>query len=228
MTTPDASTPLSEAERLAVLDECRILDTPAERGFDDITRLAASITCSPIALVSLVDANRQWFKSRVGTDTTETPREHAFCHHAILEPGVMTVEDAELDPRFAANPLVLKEPHIRFYAGAPLLVDGAALGTLCVIDREPRELGRRQRSQLESLARLVVDQIELHRKGHRLSDSLDRVRLLQELLPLCAGCFRVREDDGYLRRVDVYLRDHMGALVTHGLCPACAERSLSS
>jgi diguanylate cyclase (GGDEF)-like protein len=154
-----------EANRLCALRRYDVLDTAAEQAFDDLTELASTICGTPIALISLLDENRQWFKSRQGIEVTETPREHSFCAHAIRNPGeVMQVADARCDPRFSHNPLVTGEPRIRFYAGAPLVTpDGTALGTICVIGREPRQLNETQRGALSALSRQVVAQLELRR-----------------------------------------------------------------
>lgn len=161
-----APLPGREADRLRALYELDVLDTEAEDRFDRVTRLAAHILDVPIALVSLVDVDRQWFKSRVGLEAVQTPREHAFCAHAILDDEVMVVGDATQDPRFAGNPLVVAAPDIRFYAGAPLIVgDDLRVGTLCVIDREPREVSEAQRRALEDLAKVVVDELDLRRKN---------------------------------------------------------------
>ena len=151
-----------EAGRLAALRRYDVLDTPPEPAFDRITRTAARLFGVPTALVSLVDADRQWFKSCVGLDARQTDRAVAFCDHAIRAPGVLVVPDARADDRFAANPLVVGPPHIRFYAGAPLRTpDGHHLGTLCVIDAAPREFGPADRASLADLAALVVDQLGL-------------------------------------------------------------------
>lgn len=153
-----------EAVRLSVLESLDLLDTPADEAFDRIVRFASHVLETPIALVSLVAAERQWFKSRQGLEVEETPREVAFCAHAIKEDGLLIIPDARRDPRFADNPLVLADPKIRFYAGAPLIAScGAKLGTLCVIDRSPRQLDDRQKQMLRDLGDIVMDQIELRR-----------------------------------------------------------------
>lgn len=166
-----------EADRLDALRDYDILDTPPEQPFDDLTWLASHWCGTPIALVSLVDADRQWFKSRVGLDAPETPRKVAFCSHAILHPDeVMVISDARLDPRFADNPIVTGEPHVIFYAGAPLITpEGMPLGTLCVIDHEPRELADGARESLAALARQVVSQLELRRNVKRLSKAREEL-----------------------------------------------------
>lgn len=162
---PSAAIPLDEEQRLAALRSLAVLDTKAEPLFDALTSAAASVTGRPIALISLVDADRQWFKSNVGLPgVSETPRDQAFCAHAILGTGLLEVTDALTDPRFADNPLVTGAPDIRFYAGAPIaLQDGMRMGTLCVIGREPGELDESQRRVLEQLARAAAQAFELRR-----------------------------------------------------------------
>ncbi|MFO3703445.1 GGDEF domain-containing protein [Xanthomonas codiaei] len=171
-----ARLPANEDERLAALHDYQLLDTPPEPPYDAVTATAAATCRTPMALVSLVDSQRQWFKSRVGMQPSETPRSLSFCAHAILAPDqLMEVADTHLDPRFVDNALVTGEPQIRFYAGAPLLTsDGIALGTLCVLDRAPRRLSGAERDALRSLARQVVDSIEL-RRAARLVE-LDALR----------------------------------------------------
>lgn len=159
-----AAKPPNETQRLHALLELDVLDTGAEQAFDDLTYLAAQICETPIALVSLIDAERQWFKSRIGLEDSETHRDLAFCAHAILQPELMEVPDARNDQRFADHPAVIGDPSLRFYAGAPLITQqGFALGTLCVADHRPRHLNQRQRKALLALSRQVISQLELRR-----------------------------------------------------------------
>jgi diguanylate cyclase (GGDEF)-like protein/PAS domain S-box-containing protein len=171
---------LAEERRLQALHGYGVLDTPSEAGFDEITHLASVWLDVPIVLVSLVDQDRQWFKSRVGLTAPETPRRLSFCSVALERPNEMlVVTDATQDPRFRDNALVTGEPGIRFYAGAPLRTpEGLALGTLCVIDRRPREFGLRERETLTLLARQVMAQLELHRQRAELQLAVDRYQKL--------------------------------------------------
>lgn len=157
----------SEATRLAELEALGVLDTDEEVACDELTRLAATFFDAPVALISLVDRDRQWFKSRVGLQVRETPREDAFCAHAIQQPQqVMVVNDAHADPRFQSNRLVTGEPHIRFYAGAPLVTPtGNAIGTLCVIDYQPRQVDARQMEMLQYLAVKVMQRLQQRGRG---------------------------------------------------------------
>ncbi len=176
-----------EAERLIALNRYEILDTPPEQVFDNLVRMASLICETPISLVSFVDADRQWFKAKVGPDVEETSRRDSFCAYAIRCRGLFLVPDAQLDGRFAANPLVTGDPRIRFYAGVPLRTEeGHALGTLCVIDRTPRELSDDQCRALEVLGRLAMDQLELRRRAADLARSEQSLRIDQERLSLAA------------------------------------------
>lgn len=199
-----------EAARLAALRSYRILDTDPERAFDDLTLLASQICGAPMAAISLIDDRRQWFKSRVGLAMSEAPRSVAFCVHTFAQPAVMIVPDALADERFRDNPMVTGEPHVRFYAGAPLVTpEGHALGTLCVVDRVPRTLTEDQRVALEALRRQVEAQLELRRNLMELTRALaareiaeaaqdqlikelrasvEQVNKLSALLPLTSTC----------------------------------------
>jgi diguanylate cyclase (GGDEF)-like protein/PAS domain S-box-containing protein len=169
----------AEAARLNTLRRYQVLDTEPEDRFDALTQLAADICDAPIALISLIDAERQWFKSKVGIEVPETPRNVSFCAHAIGQSEVFMIPDARRDDRFATNPMVTSEPHIRFYAGAPLVTqEGHALGTLCVIDRVPRVLNSRQVRALQILAYEVISQLELRRKNLVLEEAHKRLQLI--------------------------------------------------
>jgi len=221
-----APIPDNEAERLAALKEYNILDTAAEQAYDDITALAAYLCEVPIAMISLVDESRQWFKSKVGLNQQETPRDVAFCAHAILQSEPMIVRDALKDARFADNALVTRAPHIRFYAGFPLASpEGFALGMLCAIDRKPRQLARKQKRAMQALSRQVMALLELRRVSTRMADALEKVKTLHGLLPICAWCKRIRNDQGYWQQVEAYIKEHTAAGFTHGICPDCFEKN---
>jgi GAF domain-containing protein len=173
-----APTPTTEAARVAALDRYAILDSEPEQSFDDLVILAAHICQVPMAMLSLVDDHRQWFKSKVGVQVCETPKEASICAQAIQQNDLFIVPDTLQDSRFRDNPFVTGEPHIRFYAGAPLINDdGYALGTLCVLDREPRELDAAQKEAINALGRLALRQMELRLNLQLLKDALnDRTR----------------------------------------------------
>src|SRR4029453_6024591 len=199
-----------ETARLAALRRYRILDTEPEQAFDDLTLLAAQICGTPIAPVTLLDRDRQWFKSRLGTSATETARSIAFCAHTIQQDDVFVIPDTLADERFRENPLVVGEPWVRFYVGAPLVThDGHALGGLCVLDRVPRTLTPEQQAALEALSRQAVAQLELRpnvdelaqalrerdqgeeaqrRLVEELGAALESTRRLSALLPFCSAC----------------------------------------
>jgi anti-sigma regulatory factor (Ser/Thr protein kinase) len=199
-----------ETARLAALRSYRILDTKPEHRFDDLAMLASQVCDAPIALITLVDAHRQWFKSHIGTDLTETPRSLSFCAHAMLDREIFIVPDAREDPRFRDNPLVTGDPNVRFYAGASLTSrEGEPLGALCVIDHVPRTLTEDQSDALNALRRQAEAQLELRRNLMELETALaardraeeaqqqlvaelrhalDEVNKLSALIPLCSVC----------------------------------------
>lgn len=166
--------PENEAERIKALESYEILDTVYEQEYDDITLLASQICGTPIAAISLVDKERQWFKSKIGMDLTETPRDDAFCAHGInySPEQLMIVSDALTDERFAKNPFVVADPHVRFYAGAPLVTpDNHSLGMLCVFDHKPRHLSKQQLASLQALARQVTMKLELRKASLLLQNA---------------------------------------------------------
>ena len=170
-----APIPENEAARLETLRQYQVLDTESEETFDDLTRLAAYICHTPSALISLVDANRQWFKARVGVQARETPRNISFCGHAILARDCFIIEDALFDERFADNPLVINAPFVRFYAGMPLWSpEGFAIGTLCVMDRKPHMIDDQQIGALQMLANQVMSQLELRREVNFCKTALEK------------------------------------------------------
>jgi anti-sigma regulatory factor (Ser/Thr protein kinase) len=199
-----------ETARLAALRSYRILDTAPEQQFDDLTLLASHICGTPIAAISLIDDRRQWFKSRVGLSIAEAERSIAFCTHAMAQRSMLIVPDAQLDARFRDNPMVTGEPHVRFYAGTPLMTpEGHALGTLCVVDHAPRTLTEEQRQALDALGRQVQAQLELRRNLTELNralaardiaeaaqdqlirdlrESVDQVNKLSALIPYTSTC----------------------------------------
>src|SRR5919112_2511702 len=183
-----APLPADEVDRLAALCALNVLDSPPEKDFDDIVALAASVCGVPMSLVSLIDADRQWFKAATGTDLTETPRDLSFCAHAILGRDLLVVPDAREDPRFADHPAVIVEDGVRFYAAAPLVAtSGHALGTLCVVDSRPRRLGAEQLQALRALAHQVTAQFELRRYAGALAGTTARLQELERRKDELAG-----------------------------------------
>lgn len=224
--------PPDEPARLARLQALNILDTPAEERFDRITRLASALFDVPIVLVSLVDRDRQWFKSRHGLDAPQTPRDISFCGHAIRGKLAFVVSDAAADPRFQDNPLVSGDPKIRFYAGQPLLAqEGSAVGTLCLIDRRPRALTEQQRGALGDLAAIVESELaslELATLTTALTEARARIESLERILPICSYCQEVRDGEDYWQDVQTYLKKHEGVLFSHGICPPCYQQHVQS
>ena len=201
--------PHDETERLSALFDYAILDTPPEENFDRITRIASRMLKVPMCLVSLVDSDRQWFKSKYGLDADETPRNIAFCAHAIVQDEVMVVPDATKDPRFRDNPLVLGEPNVRFYAGAPLTSwSGHNVGTLCVIDQKPRKQTLEQQEILEDLAKIVVDEMELRLWGKRVLDALGEKDQAVEQLDAAKRDLEAEVEERILAQAEIVDREN--------------------
>lgn len=221
-----ASKPANEELRLDALRRYHILDTAPEDAFDDLTFVASQVCGTPIALVSLVDADRQWFKSRVGLEATETPRDVAFCAHAIQADETFVVPDAALDERFLDNPLVTGGPDIRFYAGSRITTsDGFHLGTLCVIDTKPHGFPPEQRRVLDALARQVSRLLDLRQAAAQLADALENVRSLHAVLPICSYCKGIRDEDGAWQKLEEYVSSRTDTVFSHGICKPCMSRN---
>lgn len=209
-----AKIPKNEEERLKVLDKYKILDTLPEEDYDAIAKIASGICDSPIALISLIDKDRQWFKSNYGLETRETPRELAFCSHSILNPDdLFIINDARKDDRFFDNPLTTEDPNVIFYAGAPLNTsEGFPLGTLCVIDNKPKILTQSQKDSLKLLAKQVVSLLDLRKKNEELKEVNKKVTSLNEQLNNFA--YRLTHDlkspiNGVNFLIDVLKEDHI-------------------
>ncbi len=192
--------PSDEAQRIEALRSLKILYTEAEERFDRITRSTVAYFKAPVALVSLVDTDRQWFKSCVGVNVSETPRSVSFCGHAILQDEVFVIPDAAADPRFADNPLVTGEMKVRFYAGVPLRGPGGRkVGTLCIMDHAPRQFGEHDRSVLKDFASWA----ELELNSHELSRLIDERNRLVKLNKALAEAAKISEDQAAALRKEL-------------------------
>lgn len=213
---------MREQERLKALQAYEILDTAPEQLYDDLVLLVSEICEVPIALVSLVDKDRQWFKARHGLTVPETERDIAFCHHTIKQNAVMIVNDTHTDARFKGNHLVTMDPNIRFYAGAPLIsLEGQALGTVCAIDRIPREFTASQIDALSAISRQVMALMEYRKVSEKLAQALAHVKNIESLVPICGYCKSIRNDEGFWGGVEAYLLEHPNFTLTHGICDSC-------
>lgn len=222
---PPSVLPDNETERISALNEYRILGTNPEQSYDDITKIAATVCSAPIALISLVDVNRQWFKSKVGVDIHETPRDWSFCAHAIHSSEPLIVPDATIDPRFIDNPLVCGDPQIRLYAGFPLENSASfRLGTLCVIDRRPRHLEVRECEVMQALARQVVAFLELRKKSINLIESFCTHSAGKSMISTCSYCRKAKDQNGEWMYLDQYLAQRTNLNFTHGICDSCIEQ----
>ncbi len=211
-----------EDARLAAVHASSLLDSGPEDRYDDLTRLAAAVCRVPIALLSVVDADRIYFKSRFGLAVRESPFPNSMCGRTVRSREFTVVPDALSDPEFARHPLVSAEPFVRFYAGAPLLAPGGhAIGTLCVLDRVPRTLDAEQQLALVLLARQVVELVERERTVRELRRAVETSTALSAHVVLCAWCKRVRIEGGGWDALERVLERELGAVVSHGICADC-------
>lgn len=218
----------TEADRLKALHAAGILDTPPEASFDAFTELASFICHTPMSTITFIDANRQWFKSRIGLADSETPLDISICKHAVAANDALIVNDVSQDDRFSKFSTVTGDPFVRFYAGMPLRNnDGIPLGTLCVFDREPRQLSLEQERALRALAQQASDQLNIRRVADELRSALQQVRMLRELVPMCAWCRRMRDDANFWQQVEQYLEAQAGVGITHGICPECSQKFMN-
>jgi two-component system sensor histidine kinase/response regulator len=228
---PAAQLPISEARRLQILHELDVLDTQPDAVLDGLVRSAAQLLDCPVALVCLLDEHRQWFMARHGLDITETPREQAICAHTILQEGLLEVPHVLLDPRFSDNPLVTGEPHIGFYAGVPLVVDGERMGTLCVLDHRPREITEVQRDHLRNLARAAEYWLQNHRLNEQLRRAdAERRSLFEQMgdgMLLLDHNYRVIDANRPALRMLGYQRDELLTKRLHTLMPVGEHARLS-
>jgi GAF domain-containing protein len=215
----------NEPRRLAALKEYHVLDAAAEKSYEGITELAAFICNVPLSLICLKSDPLQVFKSKAVLGKNGAASCKSFCSQTISSTVPLIVHDARKDKRFANCKLVTRPPGIRFYAGFPLLDSkGAAIGTLCVMDQRLRRLTTTQRRVMQALARKVVVLIELRRVSAHLANALEQVKTLRGLIPICAWCKRIRDDDGYWNQVEAYFHAHADADFTHSICPNCLKK----
>lgn len=241
--------PDNEPARLDALYQHRMLDTPPEQMLDDLSVLAAQICETPIALITLLDADRQWFKSKLGLNLNETSRDLSFCTYTVLKPeSIFTIPDLTRDERFANHPFVSSYPRIRFYAGAPIVVSGGyALGAIEVLDRTPRHLNGEQLSVLKILGRQSAALFELRKHRLDLAQSTSERRKLEEalceteeryshlaahpalsgIIPICSGCKKIRDERGAWHPVEIYIQERTGARFTHTICQECEQKLYS-
>ena len=214
-----------EEQRLKALAEYRILGTEPESCYDDVTKIAAATCNVPISLMTLVDKDRQWFKSKIGLEINETRRDWSFCTHAIKENSPLIINDALQDQRFINNPLVTGDPKIRFYAGFPLKTSGGnKLGTLCVIDRKPGRLNSNQFSVMELLSKQIVSFLELRKRSLNLLDALSNFHKQEGILSVCSYCREVKNKDGDWQHLEKYLSSVSDMRFSHGVCDKCMEK----
>lgn len=214
---------MPHVSRLEALKKYRILDSEAEEQFNALVALAAAICETPIALISLLDQDRQWFKAKLGIEIAETPLDHAICAHSVRSgKDIFVVNKASTDPVFRDNPLVVEAPHIEFYAGAVLTTpENQRLGTLCVIDTIPRSLSERQLECLRIISKQVMYLMELRRSSLELLDKLGDLKILEGQWKVCMYCRRVEDEHGNWSQFESLFRRRTHAEFSHGICQSC-------
>lgn len=216
--------PSHEQARLDALLRYGILDSEPERRFDDIAKLAAAALDMPVAMVSLVDDERQWSMATVGIARGEVPRAQSFCTHAITQDWLLVIEDASLDARVNTTAMVSGPAQARFYAGAPLITpEGQRIGTVCVIDRTPRTLARRELDILAGLARQTIELLEHRLTAARLGEAQQRLSTMATLIPICSHCRKVRDEANHWLTLERLVQAKTGSRFTHGICPDCVR-----
>jgi GAF domain-containing protein len=214
----------TEQSRLDALHGYGILDSEPERRFDDIAKLAATALDMPIAMVSLVDDKRQWSMAAIGIPRGEVPRAHSFCTHAITQDWTLVIDDASVDARVNATSYVSGPTQARFYAGAPLITpEGHRVGTVCVIDRTPRSLARRELEMLAGIARQTIELLEHRLTAARLGAAQARLQTMATLIPICSHCRKVRDEANQWLTLERLVQAKTGSRFTHGICPDCVR-----
>jgi GAF domain-containing protein len=215
----------NEPSRLAALKEYHVLDATVEKLYDGITELAAHVCSVPLAVICLKDDSRKGFKPKVVVGRNRPGSCKSYCSQMISSRVPLIVRDALKDKRFVNCNLVTRPPRIRFYAGFPLMdSDDVAMGMLCVMDTRTRRLTTTQRHVMQALARKVGVLLELRRLSAHLADALEHVKMLSGLIPICAWCKRIRDDDGYWSQIEAYFHAHADADFTHSICPKCLKK----
>lgn len=220
-----ATKPKHQAKRLQAIEEFHFLNTELEKSYDDVTALALQIYGAPIAVLTLADDERQWVKSRVALSDNHAPRAFASWAGSILKQETAVVPDAFRHDQFAEHRFVTGAPYFRFYAGVQLRDStGMTFGSLCVIDRKPRQISDLQKGSLEALARVVTQNLKHRRLLQALVDDLENEKTLQGMLQICAYCKVIRDGSGDWRDVETYISERSDIEFSHGVCPSCMER----
>ena len=220
------SMPFSEEDRLKSLEKYFLDDTSSDVALNKIVKIASVICGTQIAAVSILERDRQWFKAKVGTEISETPREYALCNYTIKGVVPVVVEDTSEDDRFKEHPLVINDPKVRFYAASPIItLEGDILGTVCAVDFTPKSLSTDKIEMLEDLADLARHTIEAHRKAQLLIQLNQNVATLGSLLPVCYKCKSVKTGRGKWELLETFLNREFGTQLSHGICKKCASES---